>query len=80
MQTKVSTLMDEHLFRLVKLAAIHENRQINELIGDAVQSYLRKRGGPVGMGGIVAETWAKLPLDRKAVKRVLEEEKGLFEA
>jgi hypothetical protein len=38
---KVSTLLDEHLFRRAKLGSLRQRKQVSEILGEALQRYLR---------------------------------------
>lgn len=72
--------MDASLYQRIKMESVVQNRQINEIMGEALESYLRERGSAASAGSVVAATWASLPLDRDQVREILEEEDGLFDA
>jgi hypothetical protein len=77
---KISTLIDPALYRRVKLEAVRMNKQISEIVGEALERYLDHEGrGPRGTD-VVAESWGALRLPAQQVKQVLEEEEGLFDA
>jgi uncharacterized membrane protein len=80
MRRKVSTLLDDALVRRVKMRAVREGKQISEVLGEAVEAYLSAKGEPAVHNGAVAETWGLLKLDRKRVRRIVEDEGGLFDA
>ena len=80
MKTKVSTVLDENLFRRTKLEAVREGCQISAVISAALVRYLDERQVPLGAGSVVEATWGALTLDAGEVVRVLEEEDGLFDA
>ena len=80
MRRKVSTLVDEGLFRRTKLESVRRGKQISEIVGEALESYLGAKTAREGSLGVVAESWGVLALPRAKVKKVLEEEKDLFEA
>lgn len=80
MKQKVSTLMDSALYQRVKLQSVVQNKQINEVVGEALELYLRERGAPPGIGGAVAASWGALPLDRDLVQAIVKDEDGLLEA
>ena len=69
----MSTLLDAALFRRVKLEAARRNKQISEIVAEALEQYFEK-GGTRGGSDVVAGSWAALPLDARNVKRILEEE------
>ncbi len=80
MKQKVSTLLDSTLFRRVKLESVVQNKQINEIMGEALELYLRERGSAGAAGSVVADSWGALRLDRDQIKSILEEENGFFDA
>lgn len=77
---KVSTLLDDHLFRRAKLESLRQGKQVSEILGEALARYLGERGGKTATTGVVAETWAVLKLDRRKLDRLLADEGGLFDA
>lgn len=80
MRLKVSTLIDPALYRRVKLEAVTTNRQISEIVGEALERYLDRDGrGPRGTG-VVQESWGALRLPRQQVEQILEEDDGLYDA
>ena len=80
MRQKISTLIDPALYRRVKLEAVRMNKQISEIVGEALERYLEGEGrGPRGTG-VVEESWGALRLPGHQVRQVLEEEGGLFDA
>jgi hypothetical protein len=80
MRRKVSTLLDESLFRRAKLESVRQGKQISEIVGEALEGYLGEKSGKEGSLGVVAESWGVLALPRARVKKVLAEEKDLLEA
>ena len=80
MKKKVSTLVDEALYRRVRLESARRGRQINEIMGAALERYLDDEGVPTGDGGVVAQSWGALAVDPRVVHGVMEEEDGLFDA
>ena len=80
MRQKVSTLLDDSLIRRVKLQAVREGKQISEVLGDAVEAYLAGKGDVPDPRGAVAATWGLLKIDKKRVRRILEDEGGLFDS
>lgn len=77
---KVSTLLDEHLFRRAKLEAIRQRKQLSMILGEALERYLAATGSRVATTGVVAETWGVLKLDRRKLERLTAEEEGLLDA
>jgi len=77
---KVSTLLDEHLFRRAKLESVRQGRQVSEILGEALERYLGERGSRRATTSVVADTWGVLKLDRRKIDRLLVDEGGLFDA
>ncbi|MBI3962636.1 MAG: hypothetical protein HY335_07785 [Deinococcus sp.] len=77
---KVSTLLDDSLFRRTRLESVRQGKQISEVIGEALELYLSEKGSPQGAGGVVTQSWGVLSLDKEKVKALLVEEDGLLEA
>ncbi len=46
MRKKVSTLLDETLYRRAKLESVVRGKQISEIIGEALEKYLDERKVP----------------------------------
>jgi metal-responsive CopG/Arc/MetJ family transcriptional regulator len=80
MRRKVSTLLPESLYRRVKVESIRQGKQISEILGEALESYLDEKKNPPGIGGAVAGSWAALRVNRKTLSRLLDEEEGLLDA
>ena len=80
MRKKVSTLLDSALLRRVKLESVIQGRQINEIMGDALELYLREKGSAGTVSSVVANSWGALRLDASQVQSILEDEDGLFDA
>ena len=77
---KVSTVLDDHLFRRAKLESIRRRKQVSEILGEALERYLAETGNHGATTGVVAETWGVLKLDRRRVDRLLNDEGGLLDA
>ena len=77
---KVSTILDDHLFRRAKLESIRRRKQVSEILGEALERYLAETGNPRATTGVVAETWGVLKLDRRKVDRLLDDEGGVLDA
>ena len=77
MRKKVSTLLDETLYRRAKLESVVRGKQISEIIGEALEKYLDERKVP-GQGlGVVAETWGSLSLSAEELREIMAEEDWL---
>jgi hypothetical protein len=77
---KVSTLLDEHLFRRAKLESVRQGKQISVLIGEALQEYLKVSASRRARSRVVEDSWGVLKLDRRRVQRLLREEEGWLDA
>ena len=77
---KVSTLLDEHLFRRAKLESIRQGKQVSVILGEALERYLSTTGSRAATTGVVGESWGVLKLDRRTLDRLLAEEDGLLDA
>lgn len=80
MRQKISTLIDPGLYRRVKLESVRMNKQISEIVGEALERYLEERGQGPPASGVVEETWAAIELPATEVMAILEEEEGLLDA
>jgi hypothetical protein len=74
MRRKVSTQLDEVLFRRVRLESVRQGRQISAIISDALSHYLDESGTPAGPGGAVSASWASLSVPVETLMEVLDEE------
>ncbi len=75
MRKKVSTLLDEGLFRRAKLESAVQGKQLSEIIGEALSEYLEQRAGSGLQGrGVVAETWATMKLAPSKLRTIMAEE------
>ena len=77
---KVSTILDEHLFRRAKLESVRQRKPVSEILGEALQRYLAETGSRSATAGVVAETWGVLKLDRRKIDRLIANEEGLLDA
>jgi hypothetical protein len=80
MRRKVSTILDEALYRRTKMASARDGKKISELMAEALEAYLRLQAGGAPPSGVVAATWGALPLDRRRVRRILGQEDELLDA
>jgi hypothetical protein len=79
MRRKVSTLVEESLFRRIKLEAARQGKQISGIVGEALEQYLKEKGERQTTAGFVTESWGALYLPADEVREILEEEDGLFD-
>lgn len=80
MRQKVSTILDEGLYRRAKLESIRQGRPLSDILGEALESYLLEKKSPGGLGGIVSSTWGSVRSSPGVVRRLMQEEDDLFEA
>ena len=78
MRRKVGTVLEEALFRRARLESARQGRAISDILAEALEEYLERRGRHE-TSGVVADTWAVLSIDRAQVKRILSDEDGLLE-
>lgn len=79
MRKKVSTLLDDTLYRRAKLESIRQGKQISEILGEALELYLGEKRSPPGLGGAVARSWGALGLAKELVHRLVVEDGGLLD-
>ncbi len=77
---KISTLLEPALYRQLKIEAARQDRQMSEIVGEALAHYFRERGGSVRRHGVVADSWGSLRAEPADVMRILAEEDGLLDA
>ena len=77
MRRKISTLLDETLYRRAKLESVVRGKQISEIIGEALEKYLDERDVPGRGLGVVAETWGSLKLPASELHEIMAEEDWL---
>ena len=80
MRKKVSTLLDETLYRRAKLESVSQGKQISEIIGEALEKYLDERGHPSGVRDAVSESWGSMRIDRSELEAILNEEEDWLDA
>lgn len=76
MKKKISTIIDDQLFKRTKLEALRQDVQISDVIGEALEAYLAEKGSPRGPGGAVASSWASIPLAKDQVDAILADEES----
>ncbi len=77
---KVSTILDDHLFRHAKLESVRQRKPLTEILGEALERYLADAGRRHATTGVATETWGVLKIDRRTVARLLADEDGLLDA
>jgi hypothetical protein len=75
---KVSTVLDEHLFRRAKLESVKRRQPLSELLGEALERYLGESGKGSVSSGVVAASWGALRIDQEVLDELLADEDGLF--
>lgn len=80
MRRKVSTILDETLFRRAKIEAVRQEKNLSDVISEALETYLGGKGSPHGVGGVVSASWGALKIDPKRLDRILDEEPDWLEA
>lgn len=79
MRRKLSTILDENLVRRAKLEAVRQEKQLSQLIAEALENYLHKQGSPLGAGDVVRKTWGAIPVNSRAVIEILQSEGSFLE-
>lgn len=74
MHQKVTANLDENLVRRARLESIRQSRTFDEILQEALELYLEGRAPGAG---IVARTWAVLPVERNKLREILEEDSFL---
>ncbi len=80
MRRKVSTLLEENLYRRVKVESSRQGRQISALIGEALELYLKQNNISERGLNVVSESWAILKMPESRVKRIVLEEGDFLDA
>lgn len=79
MRKKISTLLDDALFRRVKLEAARQGKQISEIMGEALEAYVAETGKHSGARSVAAESFGAVPAPPEVVRAILEEEDSLLD-
>ncbi len=79
MRKKVSTLLEESLFRRTKMESVRQGKQFSQIVGEALESYLSEKSPASSGTGVVAESWGTVKAKKTVIRRILEEEGGLFD-
>ncbi len=80
MRRKVSTLLEENLYRRVKVESARQGKQISALIGEALELYLKQNNISERGLNVVSESWAILKMPESRVKRIVLEEGDFLDA
>ncbi len=80
MRRKVSTLLEENLYRRVKVHSSRQGKQISEIVGEALELYLSDEARSGSSLNVVRDSWAVLKAPASLVKKILREENGLFDS
>lgn len=80
MDQKVSTMLDEDLFRRAERESMRQGKPLSRLLGDALRFYLDEKSELAPQGGIAARSWGILKLPPNTLKGFLEHEDGFLDA
>jgi len=78
MRIKISTLLEDSLFRRTKMESARQGKQISEVVAEALDLYLSQKGRSIAGTGAVSESWNVLPLAPRKIRRILDEEDGIL--
>jgi hypothetical protein len=78
MRKKISTVLDETLFRRTRLESARRGKQISEIVSEALEEYLGKSHQTPGPG-FVAESYGIFKISGRKLQRVMEED-GLLDS
>ncbi len=75
MKQKVSTIMDESLFRRVKLEAVRQGRTLSAILEEALGAYLSgTRGSRPPSGSSVEASWGAMAAPPELIRAIMEDE------
>jgi hypothetical protein len=80
MDQKVSTMLDEDLFRRAERESMRQGKPLSRLLGEALRLYLDEKSGLAPQGGVAARSWGTLKLPSATLKDLLEHEDGFLDA
>ena len=78
MRRKVSTIMEESLFRRAKLEAARQGRPLAAIVEDALRRYFEKPPTRPPGYKTVEETWGALSLPAEVVRQIMEDEEDEY--
>ena len=73
-------MLEENLYRRVKVESSRQGKQISALIGEALELYLKQNNISERGLNVVSESWAILKMPESRVKRILMEEGDFLDA
>jgi hypothetical protein len=73
MRTKLGTSLKENLVVRARVTAAREGRRFNDIIEEALEQYLARRGPEAG-GSVVQATAGKYRVSRKVLRAIMEED------
>jgi hypothetical protein len=79
LRRKVGTVLEEALFRRARLESARQGRAISEILAEALEDYLERKGRHE-TSGVVADTWSVLSLDSARVKNILGDGEGVLDS
>jgi hypothetical protein len=74
MRRKVSTIMDESLFRRAKLESARQGRPMSALLEEALERYFSGPKAAEPRHQSVAESWGAMALPADVVREIMEED------
>jgi hypothetical protein len=77
MRRKVSTLLDEALYRRAKIESALQGKQVSEVLGEALERYLNEEGRTAGGVGAVDRSWGALSIAPGRLGEIMEEDDWL---
>jgi hypothetical protein len=80
MDQKVTTILDEDLFRRAERESMRQGKPLSRLLGDALRFYLDETRGLSPRGGIAAGSWGILKVPSDTLRDLLEQEDGFLDA
>ena len=81
MKRKVSTIMEESLFRRAKLEAARQGRTLSAILEDALRRYFsREEPGAAPKFGLVDASWGAFTLPPDVVREIMDDEDDWLES
>jgi len=74
MKKKIGTIMEEEIFNQAKLIALKEGKKLNQLIEDALKTYIQEKDAGRRDKSIVQATKGVFKVDKKIVDEILRQE------
>ncbi len=59
---------------------MRQEKNLSDVISEALETYLSSKGSPHGVGGVVSASWGVLKIDQKLLRKIMEEEPDWLEA